>query len=259
MSWDWKTARGNRVTAAESAADQQTAPRGAHAACAPAGSSADMAWSPVKTNSAGGARADAPARGAVIHGSNFKCAFCRGEGDKPAGTVCPVCRGSGLVSFQPPVVTCGYCNGRGEVPPRSGLTCLVCRGKGKVSVKEPVQVCPSCRGRGRKIGAALYCGACRGVGVVSVKGGEGHTGRASVLPSEREALEAVAEAGGCSGKTAVGRKMRLSSCYADQLCKRLAGKGLLAPRDVGIYALTDAGKAAVNKGSAAPTMERQDV
>jgi len=68
-----------------------------------------------------------------------------------------------------------------------------------------------------------------------------------VLPSEREALEAIAEAGGHSGKTAIGRSMGVSSLYAEQLCKKLAGKGLLEERDLGIYALTERGSAVVQK------------
>lgn len=164
-----------------------------------------------------------------------------------------------MVSLDPPVVTCAYCHGRGEVPRRSGITCTVCRGKGKVSVKEPVQTCPTCRGRGRKIGVALYCIQCRGVGVVSVNGARGCSIRASVLPSERQALEAIAEARGRTGKTVVGRSMGVSSLYADKLCKELAGKGLLRERGCGICALTESGKAAVSKGSAAHNTEARDV
>jgi len=108
----------------------------------------------------------------VLYGTTYKCAFCRGEGERPAGTACPVCRRAGVAFLEPPVVTCGYCRGRGEVPRGSGMTCPVCSGRGRVSVKEPVQTCPSCRGRGRKPGATLYCARCKGLGVAPVDASE---------------------------------------------------------------------------------------
>ena len=260
MSWDWRAVKDNRFMAADSSANQETVRDDGRQVSAPAGSTDDIVWRPLMVDSAGQARVGASAAGKLLHETTYQCPFCRGQGERPPGTICPICRRSGVVSLAPPVVTCGYCCGRGEVPPRSGITCTVCRGKGKVSVKEPIRTCPSCRGRGRKIGAALYCIQCKGVGVISLNGrGRGRSSRASVLPTEREALEAIAEAGGRSGKTAVGRSMGVSSLYADQLCIKLAGKGLLKERDRGIYALTDSGKAAVRKAPAAHTPEVRDV
>ena len=110
-------------------------------------------------------------RGSLHYDATYECPFCRGTGDRPKGTVCPVCRKSGSVELVPPVVTCGYCHGRGEVPRRSGITCTVCRGRGKVSVSEPVKLCPNCRGRGRKTGVELSCAQCRGIGVITDSGG----------------------------------------------------------------------------------------
>ena len=259
MSWDWRAVRDNRLIAAENDENRETDPRGGSAVNAPAGSSEDIIWRPLVVDSAGRARAGSSLKGKLLHDTTYECAFCRGQGERPFGTICPVCRRSGVVSLEPPVVTCGYCHGRGEVPPRSGITCTVCRGRGKVRVKEPIQTCPSCRGRGRKIGAALYCIQCRGVGVVSVNGRGGRSSRASVLPSEREALDAIAEAGGRCGKTTIGRSMGVSSLYADQICNKLAGQGFLKERDPGIYALTESGKAAVSKGPAAHKTEVRDV
>ena len=255
MSKDWKTVRDERTMAMESDAPPPQAASPAPRVGVPVGSGDDMVWHPLAMDRAGQARSEGSLKGKLLHDTNYECAFCRGEGERPLGTICPVCRRSGVVSLDPPVVVCAFCHGRGEVPPRSGITCTVCRGKGKVSVQEPLQTCPSCNGRGRKIGAALSCGQCRGVGVISVKRGGGQTGRASVLPSEMEALEAIADAGGHSGKTGVGRSMRVSSHYADQLCKDLAGKGLLTVRDVGVYALTDAGWATAGKSAARRTEE----
>ena len=259
MNWDWRATRDNRLMGAESDENRETDLRGGSAVSAPTASSEDIAWRPLAVDSAGQTRAGVSLKGKLLQDTTYQCAFCRGQGERPAGTVCPVCRRSGVVSLDPPVVICAYCHGRGEIPPRSGITCTVCKGKGKVSVKEPIQTCPRCRGRGRKIGAALHCLQCRGVGVVSVNGGRGRSSRASVLPSEREALEAIAGDSGRSGKTAVGRSMGVSSLYADQLCIKLAGKGLLKERDRGIYALTESGKAAVRSSAAAHDTEVRDV
>ena len=153
MDWDWKAVRDNRASAADGAVDPQTAGRDSRAA------------SPRL------ARPDVPPIGTLLDVTTYECAFCRGEGEKPAGTACPVCRRSGVAILEPPVVTCGYCRGRGEVPRGSSMTCPVCGGPGKVSVRGPVQICPSCRGRGRKPGATLYCARCKGLGVAPIDAG----------------------------------------------------------------------------------------
>lgn len=114
-----------------------------------------------------------PAAGIILEGEEFPCAFCKGTGGaglvRGAGGQCPVCRGKGTVKVTPPAVTCAYCKGRGEVPPRSNITCIVCRGKGVVSVREPIEVCPACRGRGAASGGNLPCTTCRGKGVITAR------------------------------------------------------------------------------------------
>jgi len=99
----------------------------------------------------------------------YDCAFCRGTGQKPKGSVCSVCRGAKRFQFTPPVVKCASCKGRGEEKPRSNITCTPCRGKGYVSVSEPVETCPTCNGIGRTRGSSLACVQCKGVGVVTVR------------------------------------------------------------------------------------------
>lgn len=96
------------------------------------------------------------------------CAFCRGKGEKPAGSQCSVCRGKGTVQIRPPAVKCALCKGRGEERPRGNVTCNACRGKGFVTVAPPIQKCASCRGTGRQRGSRLACITCHGAGVVSV-------------------------------------------------------------------------------------------
>jgi len=98
------------------------------------------------------------------------CAFCRGKGQRPRGSRCSVCGGSGKVAIQPPHIKCAYCKGRGEEKPRSNLTCTVCRGKGYVNVREPIETCLKCGGRGVDPHNKLPCTMCRGRGVVTAKG-----------------------------------------------------------------------------------------
>lgn len=107
--------------------------------------------------------------GKLLTEATHPCGFCKGKGEKPKGTKCPVCRGSGKISIAPPGVVCAYCKGRGEDKPRSNITCTVCRGKGFVSVKEPVTGCTRCRGRGSEPNNKLPCLECRGKGVISKK------------------------------------------------------------------------------------------
>jgi hypothetical protein len=101
----------------------------------------------------------------------FDCPFCRGRGDLTSGGVCPVCNGAKKVRVEPPAVKCAFCNGQGQMPPRSNMSCWVCKGRGVVAVTAPVQSCPDCLGRGRKPCESLYCPRCRGVGVVAAQDG----------------------------------------------------------------------------------------
>ena len=75
----------------------------------------------------------------VLNKKTHACPFCKGTGKKNKVT-CPVCRGKGTVTVIPPVVSCGYCRGKG-VEKRTGRICSVCRGKGLVSIRPPVGVC----------------------------------------------------------------------------------------------------------------------
>ena len=121
-----------------------------------------IAWRP---GSAGGARlygGDVP----MIEDFEQDCIFCHGRGTLASGSICPVCNGRPKMHVQPPAVRCAFCDGQGQMPPRSNLTCWVCNGKGFVPVTPPVQTCPDCQGRGRRPCESLYCQRCRGVGVV---------------------------------------------------------------------------------------------
>lgn len=106
----------------------------------------------------------------LLREDKYQCAFCAGSGYSPPGTKCPVCKGSGQVTFfEPPVVKCGYCKGTGRKEKRVHITCIVCKGKGLVPVKEPIEICQVCRGRGYSTGDKLPCTTCKGKGVVTVR------------------------------------------------------------------------------------------
>jgi len=105
--------------------------------------------------------------GKLLTETTYPCGFCRGKGEKPKGIICPVCRGAGKVTVNPPAIVCAYCKGRGEEKPRSNMTCTVCRGTGFVSVVEPIVGCAHCRGTGSEPGNKLPCLKCRGKGVVT--------------------------------------------------------------------------------------------
>ena len=118
-------------------------------------------------NDSGSGRESDTAR-AIVEEPVHACAFCRGKGEKPAGSRCSVCRGKGTVEIRPPAVKCALCKGRGEERPRGNVTCNACRGKGYITVTAPVQKCASCRGTGRQRSSLLACLVCRGAGVVSI-------------------------------------------------------------------------------------------
>ena len=173
MAWDWKKTIGNNSNAAAiSDAENQSSCRREHSG----------AKQEQQTDKADGTRCNA---GIILHstgthvtskrgdapellyGNEYDCVFCRGTGQLPNASQCPVCRGGGKVSVPSPAVRCAFCKGRGQVPPRSTLTCCVCRGKGIVAVRPPIEICPDCKGRGKERGQSLYCGRCRGAGVIT--------------------------------------------------------------------------------------------
>ena len=130
----------------------------------------EVDWTTAKVNGSGRhflKEAGGMRPGKLFTETTYTCGFCKGRGEKPKGTVCPVCRGIGKASVNPPAVICAYCKGRGEEKPRSSITCTVCRGKGFVSVTEPIQVCSHCRGRGTEPINKLSCLKCGGKGVVT--------------------------------------------------------------------------------------------
>ena len=106
----------------------------------------------------------------LISDGERECPFCHGRGEIAAASICPVCNGRKNIYVKAPAVTCAFCGGQGQMPPRSNLTCWVCKGRGIVSVTPPVETCPDCQGRGKRPCESLYCPRCRGVGVVALVG-----------------------------------------------------------------------------------------
>jgi len=130
-----------------------------------------LAWEPIKVILEKKEETDQGKRKKIelLWEESYDCAFCRGRGEKPRGSVCSVCKGKKRLEIKPPVVRCAKCKGRGEERPRTNITCTSCRGRGYVSVIEPVAVCPSCRGRGATSTSNLPCVQCRGSGVITIK------------------------------------------------------------------------------------------
>ncbi|MFQ6030418.1 MAG: hypothetical protein ACE5Q6_23330 [Dehalococcoidia bacterium] len=128
-----------------------------------------MQWQPYRLRGQGGPRTTAQL-GKVLDGEQFPCAYCKGTGNQlHMRSKCPVCRGKGYNKLASPVVTCAFCRGIGEAPPRSHTTCPACRGMGVMRVKEPFEKCDACRGVGRVGGTQLPCMKCKGAGVAQVK------------------------------------------------------------------------------------------
>ncbi len=182
-------------------------------------------------------------RGQILHQEIYSCAFCKGTGERPAGSKCPVCKGKEKVHVRPPTVVCALCKGTGEEQPRSALTCSACKGKGIVSVQEPIKTCPTCNGRGRQIGSNLYCISCKGTGVVTVKTGK-KGDRVTVrrpAGTEWDALQIIHK-NGRAGRVEVGGGMRVSGSYAEYVLKSLLNKQLIQKESRDIYVLSQGGK-----------------
>lgn len=242
-------------------------------------------WEPVALGSSGQMAASRSA-GEILNDDIYECGFCGGSSEKPRGSRCSVCGGKGTVSVNPPAVICAYCKGSGEEKPRSNITCTACRGKGVIHVQEPVERCSHCQGTGKEPTNKLPCVICRGSGVVTVKeevekeryfkpdlewqepesfsSPKSHPGTKTKLKSqpvskakpreksyrlpsgsEKEVMEIIYELG-AADRAAVGRRMLVSSSYADYLCKSLVKAGLLMWAS-GKYALTQAGEKLLEK------------
>ena len=202
-----------------------------------------LVWEHEATAKNGGTYGRAGKVGQLLRQQVYDCGFCKGTGQRPAGSSCPVCKGRETVRVQPPAVICAFCKGRGEEIPRSTITCSVCRGKGVVSVVEPIKICPTCRGRGRAIGSSLYCMTCKGKGVVTVKMAKEGEAPAIRRPSgsEWEAFQIIYELGQ-AGRHGVGAGMHVGPAYAEYVCKSLLKKGLIERVGGGMYVLSETAK-----------------
>lgn len=182
----------------------------------------------------------------LLHESHLLCSFCKGKGERPAGTKCPVCRGTGAITLKPPVVVCGFCKGRGSKEARNYVTCLVCRGRGYVEVDEGAITCATCRGRGKEPGTSLYCKACKGKGVVSPPrsdaGGAGPRTRVSPTATELQVLKAYCEAEDAGQAPNIPHRTHLTDGYVEMLRKKLCDKGLLVRVGARRYHTTDLGR-----------------
>lgn len=241
----------------------------------------EWVWETASVGSSG-QKATLGAIGKILTDDIYECGFCGGKGEKPPVSRCSICGGKGRVRVNSPAVICAYCKGGGEEKPRSNITCTVCSGKGVIHVQEPVERCRHCQGTGKEPTNKLPCIVCRGSGVVTVKKEEERLvyrkryqefqepepssssksrpksrsqpgskfkskKKTCGIPSgsEKEAMEIIHELG-AADSAAVGRRMLLSSSYADYLCNSLIKTGLLT-RDSRKYALTPAGKKLLKK------------
>jgi len=208
----------------------------------------DLPWSPISKRhrlirGSSGTEKEKPTKdmaGEIIRESSYKCAFCKGSGNRPVGSVCPVCKGRGENKIKPPVVKCGFCKGRGEAQPRSVLTCLICKGKGVVFVVEPIMVCPECQGSGHISSGSdsPYCRRCKGKGVVTAT----TKGTKRFLPTpggtERQIAEAIYQLGGEASVAEIAPRVRISLTYAEYVCKSMVDKSYLEKVGRTIYVLT---------------------
>jgi len=209
----------------------------------------DLPWSPMKargmfrtsrdsSDTEGGKKLEEVV-GKIMREDFYNCGFCAGKGQKPPGSTCPVCKGKGQISMNPPALRCAFCKGRGEAQPRSLITCRVCKGKGINKIVEPIKLCLECRGGGHISSGSETppCKRCKGKGVVTA-GDE----RKRFLPrpsgSERDIAEAVYQFGGEASVAEICPIARMSTAYAEYVCKCMADRGYLEKVGRTVYALT---------------------
>lgn len=207
----------------------------------------NLPWSPMKarhrlrgSSNTGGGKAIEEVIGKIIRENSYKCGFCKGAGNRPPGSICPVCKGKGENSINSPAIRCAFCKGKGEAQPRSMMTCLTCRGKGVVSIVEPIKLCPECQGSGHTSSGSdsPVCRACRGAGIVTATREEKKRLLRSPGGTERQVAEAIYQLGGEAGVAEIAPRVRISSSYTEYVCKSMLDKGYLEKVARTIYALT---------------------
>lgn len=100
---------------------------------------------------------------------SFKCSYCNGTGKDyyellTEKSACLVCKGTGTVEVEEPIIKCVFCQGTGKNPLGSRVACIVCLGKGMV-YSPGESVCTACKGSGR-LGDGLPCTKCKGKGMI---------------------------------------------------------------------------------------------
>lgn len=105
--------------------------------------------------------------------SLITCAFCKGKGKDPFKLLseiaaCQVCKGTGKVEIEEPIIECAFCDGTGVYPNNARITCTVCNGKGSVTFKGSLKKCPICKSTGKTVDSGLPCIECKGRGVMLI-------------------------------------------------------------------------------------------
>lgn len=207
----------------------------------------DLPWSPMKarrtlksSSDTGKGKALEEVIGKIVREDFYNCGFCNGTGQRPLGSVCPVCKGKGQISINPPAVRCAFCKGRGEAQPRSLITCRVCKGKGVVSIVEPIKLCPECGGRGHISSGSESppCKRCKGKGVVTAEEREDRKFIPNPSGSERDVAQVIYQLGIEASVAEISPRTRMSTAYTEYVCKSMADKGYLEKVGRTIYVLT---------------------
>lgn len=88
----------------------------------------------------------------------------------------------------------------------------------------------------------LACGKCKGKGVVHARARPGAEGESryfrSPSGSEREAAEAIYEFGGEASVAEISARLRITTAYAEMVCKSMLNRGYVEKVGRTVYALT---------------------